>query len=998
MATGIRAWSVFGEIGLGGLGEVTRSLIMFDTVGRRIGGSLLGLQGSSLLAAGGFAALGLGIASLVTSGVQQFAQFDDAMAKSTAIMGDINGQMRADLEDTARDVARHLQITATEAAQSYYFLASAGLSAAQSLQALPIVARFATAGQMQMAKATEYLANVQAALGMRSQDLGQNLVNLTRISDVLSEANNRANASTEQFAEALSNKAGARMRVLNMSIEEGTAVLSAYADQGVKGALAGERLNYVLRDLPRFALSNAAAFHANNIEVFEASGNLRNFADIIADFERRIEGMSDAQRTQMFIQLGMNERVADGILGLVGTSDAIRKYQADLEQAGGTTQDVADRQLNSINAQWDLLKHKVTDSDMAIGSFVRGPVINMLRAFNGIAETLNSVIEKMGLFNRTVDNLHDPPSRLSRFLFGTPGTTDTGVAGATPYLGVISSVTHLGQQFQMQQEGDRRLHDPNANAGAISDEWRLPLQAANEGRIAMTARQTAAQEAANEAQRTHLEQVALEAGASGNLAEKLRALQGILALITSTDSKWDDIQNDIIRTRGQMARQSATQARTAAREQQALQRETVQYELASGKMTTAARIAEIDTQLQHVQHASKAELDLLTERQRLVEQQTRQEQEWADFQVQTGQLTLQQRLAQIRALMAAETGHTERRLALERAAFSVEQQLHQQAQALVAFQIQAGLLTREKRLEQLNAERVAGFATVALDLENNQERMRLGEELAQEQITAAQQVARINRDAATQTLTAWKAAHAALIEAFPALGAQVDRAIAEIQTGLEKHTNKVSADMKRQGVQIGVQLITGILQGSRDMGSILRNALISIFSEVLTHAAYVALGIASPSRKTYYMGQMLMEGFAGGIDDSAGIAMSSMTRNSSNILGALGGALTNAHAVISAPLLDSAHELGAEYARRLGEGLQGGAHLINAALAQSLPDGGGFSPRMLAAGGLGAGIQFNVPVDQLPRPLTPFEAARDRQWVELFSHTERVYKARGGRP
>lgn len=195
-------------------------------------------------------ALGIGAA------VFEFGSFDAAMQQSISIMGDVDDVMRGRMIDTARQVARDLNISATSAAESYFFLASAGLDAEQSIAALPQVATFAKAGMFDMATATDLATDAQSALGLTVDDSAQNLGNLTRVTDVLVRGNQLANASVEQFSTALTNKAGAALRTVNKDVEEGVAVLAAFADQGVKGEDAGERLSIVLRDVTRAAQAN----------------------------------------------------------------------------------------------------------------------------------------------------------------------------------------------------------------------------------------------------------------------------------------------------------------------------------------------------------------------------------------------------------------------------------------------------------------------------------------------------------------------------------------------------------------------------------------------------------------------------------------------------------------------------------------------------------------------------------------------------------------------
>src|SRR6056297_1120958 len=121
--------------------------------------------------------------------------FEDSLNQSIAIMDDVDEAMREKMAKTAREVASEMDVSNKEAAESFYYLASAGLDAEQSIAALGQVAEFATAGQFDMSTATDLLTDAQSALGLTVDDTVQNMENMARVSDVLVKANTLANAS-----------------------------------------------------------------------------------------------------------------------------------------------------------------------------------------------------------------------------------------------------------------------------------------------------------------------------------------------------------------------------------------------------------------------------------------------------------------------------------------------------------------------------------------------------------------------------------------------------------------------------------------------------------------------------------------------------------------------------------------------------------------------------------------------------------------------------------
>ena len=342
--------------------------------------------------------LTLPIVAVGAVSIKAFADFDDAMVQSIAIMGDVSDAMRHKMEEAAKDVARTTTFSAKKAAESYFFLASAGLDAKQSIAALPQVAIFAQAGMFNMATATDLATDAQSALGLTVDDAQQNLINLTRVTDVLVKANTLANASVIQFSESLTREAGAALKVFKIDIEEGVAVLAAFADQGVKAQLSGTGLARILRLLTAAATKHKDELAGLNIEVFDSTGKIRNLADVIFDMEQAFGVMSDETRTAALETIGFTAKVQGILLPLLGTSEAIRKYEAALRDAGGTTREVADKQLESFKSQLKLVWNQLVLGAEAAGKTMAPAVLVLGKSLKEVAHSF----EEMGETTRTV--------------------------------------------------------------------------------------------------------------------------------------------------------------------------------------------------------------------------------------------------------------------------------------------------------------------------------------------------------------------------------------------------------------------------------------------------------------------------------------------------------------------------------------------------------------------------------------------------------------------
>ena len=349
MATSIG--EIFVRIGVDASGMASgmnRAEKMLESLGTRM--YFLG----SRVTAGFSAPLGVAVGAIARFGME----FDQAMTESLAIMENVQPKIRKQMEETARTISEKTKYSATEAAKGYYHLASAGMDAQQAMAALPVVARFAQAGMMDLAKATEYLAGATAALGMKSKDPIQNMQAMSRVADVLTQANNKALGTIEDFASALTNKAGAQMRIYGVNVEQGVAALMAFAEQNIKGKLAGQQLYMVLRDIGRFSVTHAKQWEGLGIHVWDAMGKMRDLGDILMELDSKLKVMNTPKQIRTLTDLGFTQRTLAATQAIIDMGGAIKEYEKFLYSAAGTTQQVAEKQMESMKNQLAALWHR----------------------------------------------------------------------------------------------------------------------------------------------------------------------------------------------------------------------------------------------------------------------------------------------------------------------------------------------------------------------------------------------------------------------------------------------------------------------------------------------------------------------------------------------------------------------------------------------------------------------------------------------------------------
>jgi TP901 family phage tail tape measure protein/lambda family phage tail tape measure protein len=402
-------------------------------------------------------------------GIKAFADFDAAMTKSLAIMGDVPAALRGQMEAEAVRISNQSVKTSTELAESYYFLAAAGLSAEQSLASLSTVESFAVAGMFDMAKATDLLTDAQSALGLTVKDTHQNMVNMTHVSDVLVGANTLANASVEQFSAALTSEAGAAIKSFNLDLEEGVAVLAAYADQGIKAEHAGTTFSRMIRLMTKGFMDNQSAWRQFNMDIYDAQGELKPLWEIIGMLTDSLGKLSTEQKVASLEMLGFQARSQQAILPLLGLGDRIKEYNDRLVEMSGITQEIRSKQMQSFSAQVKELWNQIKNAAKAIGKDLVPHIKSLMRFvesgvkwWNGLSDATKRFLINSALIVAAVGPMLVILGSLVKTLVllkvaAIAGATSVGIlSGALGAVLVAVAAWNLGtyfyNEFQIVQE------------------------------------------------------------------------------------------------------------------------------------------------------------------------------------------------------------------------------------------------------------------------------------------------------------------------------------------------------------------------------------------------------------------------------------------------------------------------------------------------------------------------------------------------------------------
>lgn len=445
------------------LNSAQKALRRFDRQTARIGrgrtlftglGRAIRLVTAPLAAFGGLTLSIYGFSRALRNAVDETIRFENTLSRSISIIEDVNEKMRDEFRKTAISVSQLTEFTATEATKSFFFLASAGYDAQAAMKLTPEVAYFAQAGLIDLEESTSLLVDTMAAFGLKTDSVNQNLINMRRISNGLVKANIISNATVQELARSLQNKLAGTARAAGISFEETAASVTIFANQGIKGRVAGNRMNIVLRELQAKAISNAVAFRKLGLEVFEPlTGRLRPIADLLDEINALFEtSASDLEGRRKFFAAGLTREAQDSLIQIKDRGEDVRKaFAAILVPESAKT--IAERNLLPLVKEFNFFRAELFRIKLAT-RFWFDELTDLVKVLKLVSKGIADIIEDSRTFGEGFNRVVE---------FATPAFTRVGAIFRDALTGAFNTAIsliekRLAQVFrkvseQLSQEG-----------------------------------------------------------------------------------------------------------------------------------------------------------------------------------------------------------------------------------------------------------------------------------------------------------------------------------------------------------------------------------------------------------------------------------------------------------------------------------------------------------------------------------------------------------------
>lgn len=316
--------------------------------------------------------------SALTDMVSTYADFQQSLANTQSVAQATSDEL-TDMENAAKEIGATTSSTASEAADALYYLASAGMSAEQSVDALSGVNALAVSTNTSLAKTSETVAEVISQYSLQASEA-------TRVANVFTAAITSSEATLGKLAQSFQ-YVGPYASNLGIDLENTTAALEILYNAGNTGQKAGRALRTILADLSDEALNANKKIRSLGLTFDEIDPQANSLGDI---FDRLREAGLDASNAasifgksfaQQVVSLTKNESTATNGFNQLRDSvtDTNSAYQA------------MDVQMDTLRGSFKKFKSAAEAAEISIGEQLAPAIESVTNLLTDFVNTLNDL-------------------------------------------------------------------------------------------------------------------------------------------------------------------------------------------------------------------------------------------------------------------------------------------------------------------------------------------------------------------------------------------------------------------------------------------------------------------------------------------------------------------------------------------------------------------------------------------------------------------------------
>lgn len=403
------------------LGAFQTSMNRASKFVRGFGTSLLGIS----VGVGGIAVFGIAM----RGAIRVSAEFEQQMSRVRAVSGASQVEFMA-LSDSAKELGRSTQFSATQAASAMNEFALQGFTVNQMLQAVGPSLNLAAVGGISLADASQIAAGVLRGMQL---DVSQT----TRVIDVLAKTMGTSANTIPLLGEAFSSAGPAAVQ-FGASLEETSAAIGILANNMIRGDKAGTALRNLFLRLQAQPSEVRKALNELGVSVVDLRGQMKPLSQLIDEINNGLAGRGVTDRQALLAAVAGLRAIGPLNILLDQGGDALRKYEGELRNAFGTSAQQARTMLDNLSGDVTLFKSAAEGLGISLGESMNPALRETVTSATVFMQAVGGMVSNLDQATTSTEELTMAGVRNNRMWADSLGT-------------VIDAVAWLWRQLRMAQ-------------------------------------------------------------------------------------------------------------------------------------------------------------------------------------------------------------------------------------------------------------------------------------------------------------------------------------------------------------------------------------------------------------------------------------------------------------------------------------------------------------------------------------------------------------------
>ncbi|TBL15296.1 phage tail tape measure protein [Bacillus paranthracis] len=335
----------------------------------------------------GVAGATLGLTAGLVGAVKEGMSFEAQMSKVQSVSGS-SGYEMGELTAKARELGKSTRYSATEVAQGFEFMSLAGWNAGQQISAIGPLLSMATAGNMDLGRATDIVTDTMTGFAMQANEAG-------KASDLFTVTQSKTNTSIEQLGEAMKYVAPVA-NAFGMDLAETNVILGEFANAGTKGSMAGTALRAGLSRLAGPPKEASKALDALGVSTTNTDGSMRSIRDIVGDLSKGFAGLSQEQQIVSAKAIFGQEAFSAWLPVIKGGTQEFDRLKRYMDLSSGSADLMAKVMSNNLDGATKNMMSSASNLGLVLYDKMTPALLGATNGTTGLIDTITNYLDPTG--------------------------------------------------------------------------------------------------------------------------------------------------------------------------------------------------------------------------------------------------------------------------------------------------------------------------------------------------------------------------------------------------------------------------------------------------------------------------------------------------------------------------------------------------------------------------------------------------------------------------